>query len=104
MVNLGRDGTAPTGSSTHARAGGESEKGNARSGMERRLGKEQVRNLFKRWGWGWAGEMSLRLIGNQGTLGGIEGLCFVGREMGLLIKAPAVAGKSCRLRARLCGL
>lgn len=51
MVNLGRDGTAPTGSSTHALAGGESEKGNARSGMERRLGKEQVRNLFKRWGW-----------------------------------------------------
>lgn len=30
-----------------------------------------------------AGEDGLRLIGNQGTLGGIEGLCF---EMGLLIK------------------
>lgn len=49
-----------------------------RKERSQRLGKEQVRNLFKRWG------MSLRLIGNQGTLDWIEGLCF---EMGLLIKS-----------------
>lgn len=47
-------------------------------------GREKNRlGIYLRGGWRW-GRMGLRLIGNQGTLGGIEGFRFGG--MGLLIK------------------